>query len=453
MLGRMHVPEEQTFEFGDFILSPKERLLLPHGEPISLTGKAFDILVVLVRNAGRLVSKDELLSAVWPGRIVQEVSLSVNIAALRKVIQRGKSDKAIQTIPAHGYRFIEPVTTKTGSAIHLLAQVSDNPDAYRAYLQGRHELNQRSEKALKRAADAFGLAISIDSRFVPAYSGLADCYATLGSLSHLSPTETFPRARQYALKALQLNASLAEPHASLGFVKLYFDWDWPGAEAEFQRAVSVDPGYAAAHQWYSIYLLAMRRFADAAREIQSAQKREPLSLPVNSDLGFHYYYTRQYDEAVKQLKFVLKLNKDFAPAHLWLGRAYQELGRFDDAIAEFELVESVLDEWPVVIAARGSAAAAAGRTDAAHRALTELESLARKKFVTAYGVGLIYAGLDENDAAFAQLDKAFDERSHWLVWLGLDPRWKRLRDDPRFVRLEDRLNLPRTSDVPERAAS
>ena len=182
-------------------------------------------------------------------------------------------------------------------------------------------------------------------------SGLADCHATLGYLSCLAPSEAFLAARRHATKALELNGSLAEAHASLGFVKLYFDWDWAGAEAEFQRAIGLDPNYAASHEWYSIFLLAAGRPEDAFREIQLARQPDPLSLPVNSDLGFHYYYTGRYSEAVKQLKFVLELKKDFPPAHLWLGRTYQELGRLNDALTEFQEVEEKLPEWPVSIAA------------------------------------------------------------------------------------------------------
>jgi len=142
------------------------------------------------------------------------------------------------------------------------------------------------------------------------------------------------------------------------------------------------------------------------------------------------------------LKFVLELNGDFPPAHLWLGRTYQELGRFNEAIAEFRRVEERLHEWPVSIAARGFVAAIAGRANEARKILAELDRLAGKKFVTSYGVALVHAGLNENDAAFAWLNRAFHERSNWLVWLRLDPRWNQLRPDPRFAELETRIGFP-----------
>lgn len=228
----------------------------------------------------------------------------------------------------------------------------------------------------------------------------------------------------------------------MGFVKLYYDWDAAGADAEFQRAIALDSNYAPSHEWYSIFLMAANRPEDAFREIQLARQPDPLSVPVNSDLGFHYYYRGRYDEAEKQLKFVLELNKDFPPAHLWLGRTYQELGRFDVALAEFQHVEDKLPEWPVSIAAKGFVAGISGRTDEAQSILVELQRLAGKKFVTSYGVALVHAGLGQRDSAFACLNKAFDERSHWLVWLRLDPRWNGLRSDPRFAELVSRVAFP-----------
>jgi DNA-binding winged helix-turn-helix (wHTH) protein/Flp pilus assembly protein TadD len=433
--------EDRVFEFSNFILVPKERLLICGGEPVPLTPKAFDVLVVLVHRSGHLVSKGDLLREVWPDSLVEEVNLTVNISALRKVLDRDrKGASMIQTVPTHGYRFVGPVMARNAAVCRAFDDGS--ADAYRAYLLGRFDWSQRSEAGLTRAIEHFQRAVQIDPTFAPAYSGMADCYATLGYLSSLAPSEAFSLARRYAAKALELDKSLAEAHASLGFVKLYFDWDWADAEADFQRAIALDPNYAPSREWYSIFLLAAGRPEDGFREIQLARQPDPLSLPVNTDLGFHYYYTGRYGEAVKQLNFVLELNKEFPPAHLWLGRTYQELGRLNDALAEFQRVDGKLPEWPVSIAARGYVAGLAGRTDEAQNTLTELRRLAGKKFVTSYGVALVYAGLGQKDSAFAWLDKAFDERSHWLIWLRLDPRWKELRSDPRFAELVRRVGYP-----------
>ena len=426
---------DRVFEFGDFTLSPKERLLLRAGEPVTLTPKAFDVLVTLVRRSGHLVSKDELLREVWPDTFVQEVNLTVNISALRRALGGDQAELGfIRTVSGHGYRFVAQVVERSATVTHQISrEATKSPDAYRAYLQGRHNWSRRSEEALKLAIDLFQCAVALDPKFASAYSGLADCYATLGSLSHLAPQDAFPAARQFATCALELDPALAEAHASLGFVELYFDWNWLAAEKHFQHATALDPSYPATHQWYAIYLMASARPADALAEMHQARRRDPLSLAINTDIGFCHYYAGQYQEAIKQLRFVLELNSEFPPAHLWLGRAYQELGRYDDAIAAFRYVEGKLPEWSVPRAARGFVEGVAGRTDAARSTLLGLEKLAQRKFVTPYGLALVQAALGQNDAAFSWLDRAIAERSHWLVWLRLDPRWNTLRSDSRFA--------------------
>jgi tetratricopeptide (TPR) repeat protein len=377
----------------------------------------------------------------------------VTISALRKRLAPGGSGKdLIQTVPKAGYRFVAPVRVRSSSAVEnvptprhhvaLWCAPSENPDARRAYLEGRYHWNHRSEDGLTKAIASFQRTVSLDPDFALAYSGLADCYATLGYLSHLSPAQAFPAARGYAAMALERDAGLAESHASLAYVKLYFDWDWAGAEEEFCLAISRDPNWAAAHAWYSIYLLVAGRPADALREITTARDRDPLSLPVNTDLGFHYYYTRQYEEAIRQLKFVLAMNDTFAPAHLWLGRAYQEQRQYDPALSEFRRVEELVSDWSVAIAARGSVEGICGYLSEADATLAQLERLSTQKFVTPYGVALVQAGLGRHEQALSWLEQAFAERSHWLVWLRLDPRWRMLRGNARFAELVNRMRFP-----------
>ncbi|HSE20266.1 MAG TPA: tetratricopeptide repeat protein, partial [Pyrinomonadaceae bacterium] len=306
---------------------------------------------------------------------------------------------------------------------------------------GRYFWNQRSEEGLKKGVAAFQRATEIDHNFALAYSGLADSYTTLGYFSYISPTQAFPVAKNYALRALELDPALAEPHASLAYDKFYFDWDWSGAETEFKRAIALNPGYATAHQWYSIYLLSAGRPNEAFQEIYLARQYDPLSLSINTDIGFHYHYNRQYDEALKQLTTVLAMKKDFPLAHLWLGRSYQQLGRYDEALAEFRQIQDAFHGWPVSIAALGFVNAISNHKLEAEKALRELENLSKQKYVSAYAVALVYAGLGNKDQAFQWLNKAFDERSHWLVWLKLDPRWDGLRGDSRFDDLVKRMHF------------
>ena len=320
--------------------------------------------------------------------------------------------------------------------------ITENSEAYRSYLQGRYFWNQRSEEGLHKGIEAFQHATEIDPNFALAFSGLADSYTTLGYFSYLSPTQAFPPAKNYALRALELDPLLAEPHASLAYDKFYFDWDWAGAEAEFRRAIELNDRYAIAHQWYSVYLLSAGRPDEAFQQIQLARERDPLSLPINTDIGFHYYYNRQYDQAIKQLTTVLAMKKDFPLAHLWLGRSYQQIGKYDEAASEFRQVEDAFHGWVVSTAALGFLDGVAGKKAEARKVLAGLDDLSKRRFVTSYGVALVYAGLGEKEQAFAFLNRAFDERSHWLVWLRLDPRWDGLRSDPRFGQLLTRLHFP-----------
>jgi DNA-binding winged helix-turn-helix (wHTH) protein/TolB-like protein/Flp pilus assembly protein TadD len=418
-------------------VAPRTNALRYKGSPVRSkdAGRELDVAAVVTGSVtqqdGRLriqvdlvdVARDsQIWGAVYQGDASELVHLQTRI---------------LQDLP-HALRI--PLSDQ--QALRIARQPTANPDAYRAYLQGRYEWSQRSEAGLKRGIERFQQAVVIDPQFAAAHSGLADSYSILGYLSYLSPAETFPEARRHAIKALELDASLAEAHASLGFVKLYFDWDWSGAETEFQRAIALSPHLASSHQWYSIFLLAAGRPEQALREILLARERDPLSLSINTDLGFHYYYTRRYADAAKQLKLVLEMAPDFPPAHLWLGRTYQELGQFDDAVAAFRGVDERIRDWPVSIAARGHVAGVSGRQAQAAEALGELERLSARRFVTSYGIALVHAGLGQNDAAFASLNNAFDERSNWLVWLRLDPRWNGLRSDPRFTELVSRMRFP-----------
>jgi len=317
-----------------------------------------------------------------------------------------------------------------------------DPVAYESYLWGRSFWNQRSEASLLKAIDQFNKAIEADPGYAPAYSGLADCYTTLGYLSYLDPLDAFPRARDAATKALELDPSLAEAHTSLAYFNLYHAWNWAEAENEFKKAIELNPNYATAHDWYSYYLMAMGRFDDAWKEVNRAHELDPLSVSISTDIGFNYYYRRSYDEAINQLRATLSVSPKFPLAHLWLGRAYQQKKMYSEAIDEFNKTDAALPGWVVTIAGMGHAYGEWGHQAEAKQVLVRLNEMARQKYVTPYGIALVYAGLGDNDQAFAWLNKAVAGRSHWLVWLNRDPRWDRIRSDPRFDDLKKRVGLP-----------
>jgi TolB-like protein/DNA-binding winged helix-turn-helix (wHTH) protein len=319
-----------------------------------------------------------------------------------------------------------------------------DPTAYESYLRGRSFWNQRSEASLLKAIDQFNKAIEVDAGYAPAYSGLADCYTTLGYLSYLDPLDAFPRARDAATKALELDPSLAEAHTSLAYYNLYHAWNWVGAENEFKKAIELNPNYATAHDWYSYYLMAVGRFDEAWKEVNRAHELDPLSVTISTDLGFNYYYRHNYDEAINQLRATLSVSPKFPLAHLWLGRAYQQKKMYAEAIDEFNKTDAALPGWVVTIAGMGHAYGEWGHQAEAKQVLVQLNQMAREKYVTPYGVALVYAGLGDKDQAFAWLNKAVAGRSHWLVWLNRDPRWDQLRSDPRFADLTKRVGLPQS---------
>jgi TolB-like protein/DNA-binding winged helix-turn-helix (wHTH) protein len=306
------------------------------------------------------------------------------------------------------------------------------PAAYESYLRGRSFWNQRTPAGLKQAVAHFQHAIELDPGFAEAYSGLADAYTALGYTSYWSPGDSFPKAKEFAAKALEIDPSVAEARASLAYVKLYYDWDWKGAENEFQTAITTNPNYATAHHWYSVLLTARGRHEEALSEILRAHELDPLSVPISTDMGFELYYARRYEEAITQLRSVLQASPKFPLAHLWLGRAYEQKGIYPEAIIEFEQAGAALRDWPVIIAAAGHAYARWGHKSDAIETLRRMNELTKDQYVTPYGVALIFAGLDDKEQTMNWLQKAYKDRSHWLVWLNLDPRFDNVRSDRRF---------------------
>jgi serine/threonine-protein kinase len=314
-----------------------------------------------------------------------------------------------------------------------------NPEAYELYLKGRFFWDKRTAADLRKAIDYFNHAIAEDPNFALAHAGLADSYDLLSEYSDLSPEECYPKAKAAAIKALELNETLGEAHTSLAYSLLNYDWDFRGAEKEYQRAIKLNPNYATAHQWYAECLMTLGRHGEAIAEIKRAQQLDPVSLIINQGVGGKFLYARRYDEAMAQFQRTIELYPNFPPTRQRLGWCYSQKRMHEEAIAEMQRAAELSGNSTQMIASLGYAYATAGRKDAAQGIIAELERRSKDSYVDAYFIATIFAALGENDQAFAFLNKAFAERSKWLSYLNVDFQLDNLRSDPRFEPLVQRV--------------
>ncbi|OLD56928.1 MAG: hypothetical protein AUI54_04515 [Acidobacteria bacterium 13_1_40CM_2_56_5] len=318
-----------------------------------------------------------------------------------------------------------------------------SPEAYTLYLKGRFHWNKRTGEGLKKGIDYFEKAIQKDPQYGLAYSGLADCYNLLSLYSALPPNKAMPRAKAAARKALQLDESLAEAHTSLAYTYLYYDWSWSAAEREFQHALELNPNYATAHHWYHEYLAAMGRFEEQLDEIRQAEELDPLSLIINTDVGWGLYYARSYDQAIEQLQRTLDLDSNFAVAHLMLGLAYAQKARLTEAVSSIQRAMGLCGEDPLVLAygALGYVYAVSGQKAQARQMIDRLSAIPQARYASDYCQAMILAGLDERSEAIHRLESALEQRYDRMIYLNVEPVFDCLRQNTRFQQLIRRLGL------------
>jgi serine/threonine-protein kinase len=317
------------------------------------------------------------------------------------------------------------------------------PAAYDACARGRHAWDKRSKSDLRDAIRFFQESLDADPTYAPAYVGMADSYAQLGYGSFISPEDAFPRARAAASRALDLDPTLAEAHAALGYSLMYYDWKFSAAEAEFKRALDLNPNNAIARQWYAYLLTALERpLSDAEREISTAKSLDPLSVPINTDRAFVLHYYGRNEEALRSVGLAMEMNPKFALGYFWLGRIYTSEGRYEEAETAFQKI-GPLRTWTPAMSARGYLYAKSGRPEDARNVLAGFDDLQRQgRYASSFAIAVIYAGLGDRERVFSYLDAAYRERSHWLVWLKRDPRWNDVRSDARFQDLVRKIGLP-----------
>jgi DNA-binding SARP family transcriptional activator/Tfp pilus assembly protein PilF len=309
------------------------------------------------------------------------------------------------------------------------------------YIRARYWVGRRGRDNLLKAVATFQDALDTEPTYAAAYSGMGDAYTQLGYGGYLRPDDAFPKAKKAAERALELDSTIAEPHATLGYVAMYHTWDWPAAEREYRRAIAINPSYPTAHESYGLFLAAMGRYEEARAEEQRALELDPLSLGIASTAGWVLHYSGKQADAERQLRIAVRTDSTFPVAHLYLGRVLQFNGQLDSALAHFAAT-GPLRAWVPTIAGEGYVYAQQGRRDQAKAILGRLDSLSRTQYVTAYAVALVHAALGQRDSAFVWLNKAVDERTHWVLWLNRDRRWDPIRSDERFRAIVRRVKLP-----------
>jgi TolB-like protein/DNA-binding winged helix-turn-helix (wHTH) protein len=629
------------YEFGPFVLDTLQHALLKQGSPVPLTPKTYDTLLLLVQNNGRMLSKEELMRALWPDSFVEESNLTQQVSMIRKALGESASEpRYIVTVPGCGYRFVAPVegtpsssatvpqtpspaplaaqprrsslvpallfigaiavptilaiaavfwytrrsqrilsaeprissiavlplenlsndpdqeyfvegmtdeiitdlaklpgirvisrtstaqykgTRKTMPQIarelnvdavvegtvlrsgnrvrirtqliyapadrHLWAQAYErdlrdvlalqaglaediaaqiqlkltsqqhanlstprppNPAAHELYLKGRYFWNKRDPAGFTKAAEYFQNAITVDPDYAAAYAGLADTYALSRSVGLLPTAEALPKAKAAAEKALQLDANLAEAHASLGQIAPFLGWDWSGAKYHYERAIELNPNYATAHHWYAEgYLLPVGELNQALSEMRTAQQLDPLSAAITCDLGKELYFARRYDEALVQFGRALELDPNFNGAHNWISDTLLEQKKYPEAAVELEKTRPFREER-VYLRQTAYLDARAGRRSEARAALAKSLRLSQGKPLSNGGLALVYAALGDKNQAFSWLEKSYAENSAFLTSLKYWTVFDSLRSDQRYADLLRKIRLPQESQSASR---
>ena len=408
----------------------------------------------------RRVGRELGAAAVLTGKVRQmQDALSVQVdlvdTATGAQIWGARYDRKIADLVAIKQAIAQEVTAKLKLKLsgeeqrRLVKRDSTNAEAYQFYLRGRYFWNKRTSDGIKQAIEHFQQSVERDPNFALGYVGLADSYTGLTFYNFAAPHEAMPKAKESAIKALTLDDTLAEAHATLAHILINYDWNSSAAEKEFKRSIELNPEYATAHQWYAIHFLtATGRLEEAVQEMKKALELDPASLVMNTFMGATLSYTGRYDEAIDQCRRTIQMDPNFAVAHWHLGLAYEQKQLLDEAIEEFRKAISLSGGSPLMKAALARAYAKAQKTHEANEMLNELNELAKRQYASAYELATIYVALGNNEEAFQLLAKAYAEHSFHLVNLNVSPHFKSVRSDPRFQDLVQRLGLSKSASNP-----
>jgi tetratricopeptide (TPR) repeat protein len=322
----------------------------------------------------------------------------------------------------------------------LTKRHTHNTEAYRHYLKGRFYWNKRTEEGFGKGIDHFRQAIEADPNYSLAYAGLADSYILMAFYGSESPADVMPQAKVAAVKALELDNTLAEAHNSLAYIHFVYEWDWMAAEKEFKKAIRLNSKYATVHHWYAFKLAATGRHEDAIAEMMLARELDPLALIINAEVGWAYYFARQYDLAIEQYQKTLEMDPGFGVAHMFLGTSYAQQGRYPEAIAALRKAIDLSGGSPVMKGMLGYVYGLSGDVDSARKMIEELNKFS-SGYISPYNIALVYAGLGDTENTLSYLEEGLKKRDLFLAWLNVEPMFDSVRQAPRFADFVKRIGL------------
>jgi DNA-binding winged helix-turn-helix (wHTH) protein len=422
----------EFYEFGEFTLDAPERRLSRGSQLIPLARKEHEVLVALIRNAGRLVSKSNLLELVWPDAYVEEGILAVHISRLRKALG---GNGIIETIPRLGYRFTATVTRPSGST----EKPSRNPDVYELIGRARSALLTASMFDLPKAIAAFQAAIEADPTYASAHAGLALAYCMQAGRRLVPPAQAYGDAKAAALRALAMDPACADAQIALGAVLFFSEWDWSGATRSFERALELDPSSTEAHLLYGQLLVALGKVQEGLETKLMALERDLNSPMVHLQISLSYWHQRRYDDAVEWANKALRLDPQHPHAREHLAAAYWKKGDSDQYFAENLRHAELHGVPPEVLMQLRHTFATEGRSGMLKLVLQQA-SKAPQAF-PAMQLALFHGEAGNMDLAFQFLDRAFEDHDPSLVHLAVAPQWDPLRGDPRFTVYLTRMGL------------
>jgi TolB-like protein/Tfp pilus assembly protein PilF len=398
------------------------------------------------------IAKELNVQAILNGRVVQrgnEITLYIELIDAQKdtVLWKGDYNRQMSNLVTLQSEIARDVSGKlksklSGAEIAAVEKVyTNNPEAYRLYLKGVYHAAKFNKEELDIGFGYLRQAVALDPNYALAYHGLAYYHYLIVDWT-MSPHEAMPKAKEEALKAIELDDKLAVAHADLGAVYWYYDWNWPAAEKEFKRAIELDPDGSLSHEMYGWYLVTMGRVDEGIAELKRGQQLDPLAQERTSVLGWNLYLARRYDESIEQHRKAIELEPDYWPGYSFMGSAIAQKGRWPEAIEAFQKAISIEHVIATPTIGLGRVYAVSGKKDEAIKVLAELNDRSKHPYVSSYLIASIYAGLGDKDKAFASLEKAYEDRSWYMTHLKLDPELESLHSDPRFADLVRRVGLP-----------